>query len=149
MEQLLTTFGIQWKLLLVQAVNFAVLLGGLSYLLYTPIMRIIDERREKIAEGVRIAEAAAQRLEEAKAEGDTMIGNSAREAEALVASARARADERGTEILKEAQLKADRVLAEAAARGEEAQRQMMLKSEKSIAQAAMLAAEKILREKAA
>jgi F-type H+-transporting ATPase subunit b len=149
MAQLFATFGVNWKLLLIQAVNFGVLLAGLSYFLYTPIMRIIDERREKIAEGVRTAEAAAERLEEAKAEGDKMIGTAGREAESLVASARARADEKGTELMKEAQTRAERLVQEAEARAEEAKRQMMRESEKEIARTAMMAAEKILRERAA
>ena len=60
MEQLFETFGVNWKLLYIQGINFALLLTGLTYLLYRPLMRIIDERRDKIAEGVRTADAAAQ-----------------------------------------------------------------------------------------
>jgi F-type H+-transporting ATPase subunit b len=149
MSQLFVTFGINWQLLLIQAVNFAVLLVGLWYFLYGPIMRIIDERREKIAEGVRTAEAAAHRLEEAKTEGDTMVGNAGREAEALVATARARADEKGNQMIKEAQSRADKMMVDAEARAGEAKRQAILESEKEIARTAMMAAEKILRQKSA
>jgi F-type H+-transporting ATPase subunit b len=144
MGQLFTTFGIDWRLLLEQAINFTLLLGVLSYFLYRPVMNMIDERRDKIAEGVRTAEAASRRLEEAKVEGDEMVGNAAREAEALVAAARTRADERGTEIVKAAEVRAQAAIKDAAARAEEAKRQMVKESEREIARAAMLAAEKIL-----
>lgn len=149
MDQLFAAFGIDWRLLIIQAVNFSVLLGVLTYFLYTPLMKLIDERREKIAEGVRAAEAAAQRLADAKAEGDELKGQAAREAESLLASARTNADEKGQDIIKTAESRADNLLKEAQERAEEAKRQAMLESQKDIARAAMLAAEKILREKAA
>lgn len=149
MSELFAAFGINWKLLLVQAVNFGLLLSVLTYLLYKPILRIIDERREKVSEGVRTAEAAQRRLEEAKKEGDELVGTAARDAEALVANARVRADEKGGEIVKAAESRADALMKEAAQKAEEAKRQALSESQKEIARAAMLAAEKILREKAA
>jgi F-type H+-transporting ATPase subunit b len=145
MNQLFTAFGIDWRLLIIQGVNFAVLLSALTYFLYRPITKMIDDRRAKIAEGVRMAEAADQRLAEAKIEGEGMVGTAAREAEALVAAGRARADEKGSEILHAAEARAAAVMKDAAARGDEAQRRALQESEREIARVAMLAAEKILR----
>src|SRR3989338_4175917 len=147
MQELFATFGVNWKLLLIQALNFGALLAILTYFLYKPILRIIDERREKIAEGVRTAEAASRRLEEAKTEGEQLVGGAAREAERIIATARTRADERASEIVKGAETRAASTLSDAAERAEEAKRQALKESEREIARAAMLAAEKILREK--
>lgn len=149
MEGLITAFGLDWRLLLIQGVNFAVLLAALSYFLYKPVLKMIDERREKIAEGVRMAEEADRKLSDAKAQGDALVGEAAREAEGMIAAARTRADEKGTEIVRLAEVRAHNVLRDAEAKAEEAKRQAMLESQKEIAKAAMLAAEKILREKAA
>jgi len=149
MSALFEAFGVNWQLLLVQAINFGLLLFVLTYFLYKPVMKMIDERQKKIAEGVRTAEEAARRLADAKQEGDQITGEAAREAEGIVASARTRADERGSEIVKAAQAQADAVLKDAAARAEEAKRQALQESQREIARAAMLAAEKILREKSA
>lgn len=149
MQQLFAAFGIDWRLLIIQGINFGVLLAALWYFLYGPITKMIDERREKIAEGIRQAEAAERNLQAAKEEGEGIIGSAAREAEALSQSARMRADERGAEIVRAAEEKAQAVMKDASARAEEAQRQAMLSSQKEIARAAMLAAEKILREKTA
>ena len=146
MSELFATFGVNWKLLLIQALNFGALLAILTYFLYKPILRIIDERREKIAEGVRTAEAASRRLEEAKTEGEQLVGGAAREAESIIATARTRADERASEIVKGAETRAASTLSDAAERAEEAKRQALKESEREIARAAMLAAEKILRE---
>ena len=147
MEQLFSTFGINWKLLLIQAVNFGVLLVALRYFLYGPVMKIIDDRREKIAEGVRAAEAAAQRLADAKTESEGLVGAGVREAEGLVASARTSAGARSDEIIGAAESRAEGILKEAQAHAAEAKRLALKESEREIAKAAMLAAEKILKEK--
>ncbi len=147
MNQLFTAFGIDWRLLIIQGVNFGLLLFVLSRYLYKPMMKMIDERREKIAEGVRMAEGASQRLSDAEQEGRDMVGTAARDAEALIASARARGSEKEVEMLRIAESKVDTVMKDAALRSEEIKRQAMLESERGIARAAMLAAEKILRTK--
>ena len=147
MSELFATFGVNWKLLLAQAVNFGLLLTVLTYFLYKPVLKIIDERREKVAEGVRKAEAATRRLQEAKTEGEGMVGEAARQAEGIVAEARTRAGERADEIVRTAESQAAATLKDAAARAKEAQRQALKESEREIARAAMLAAEKILNSK--
>ena len=147
MDQLISTFGIDWRLLLVQSVNFVLLLFVLWRFVYRPVLAMIDERREKIAEGVQKAEAADRRLAEADEEGKGIIGAASREGEQVVAAARARADEKGGEIVKIAEAKADALVQDATARADEAKRQALLASDQEIAKAAMLAAEKILRQK--
>jgi F-type H+-transporting ATPase subunit b len=147
MTELFAAFGLDWKLLLIQALNFGILLAVLWKFLYTPVLKMIDERREKIAEGVQKAEAADRRLADANEEGKGIVASAGKEAEGLVASARGRADQEAGEIAKRAQERADQLLADATARAEEAKRQALLAGEKEIARAAMLAAEKILKGK--
>lgn len=145
MDQLIATFGIDWRLLLVQSVNFGLLLLVLWKFVYRPVLAMIDTRRELVADGVRKAEAADRRLAEAETEGKQLVGDAAREGEAIVAASRARAEEKASELLKDAQDKAAATAAEAAARAEEAKRRALAESEQEIARAAVLAAEKILR----
>ncbi len=49
---------IQLTQILFQAINFSVVLGALTFLLYKPVLNIFDERSKKIAEGQKAAEAA-------------------------------------------------------------------------------------------
>ena len=147
MNALFAAFGVDWHLLLIQLVNFALLLGVLTYFLYKPILRIIDERQAKIAEGVRTANEANKKLEDAKTQGEQMVGDAGKQAESLVATARARATELNVQAQKSAQEKAAAILKDAEAKAEEEKRQAMLESEREIARAAMLAAEKILGKK--
>ena len=147
MSALFAAFGIDWRLLLIQAINFALLLSALTYFLYRPVLKIIDDRQKKIAEGVRTAELAQKKLQDATAEGEQIVGGAARDAEGLVATARARAEERGAEIVKLAEVRAQATLKDATERAEESKRAALKESEREIARAAMLAAEKVLRGK--
>lgn len=148
MSGFFSAFGIDWRLLIIQIVNFAVLLGALTYFLYRPMMAMLDERRKKIAEGVQAADAAQQRLADAKTESDSIIADAAHEAEGLLSASRLRAEERGKEIVSAAQARADASLKEAAAAALEEKRRALEESRREIARAAVLAAEKILVEKA-
>jgi F-type H+-transporting ATPase subunit b len=66
MESLLEHLGINWKLLVAQGANFFVLVILLNQLLYKPLVNLINERRKKIEEGLRNADTADKRLEEAE-----------------------------------------------------------------------------------
>lgn len=64
MESLFTHLGINWKLLIAQGVNFFALVILLNYLLYKPLVRLINDRRRKIEEGLKNAKDAEVRLSE-------------------------------------------------------------------------------------
>ena len=145
MSELFEVFGVNWKLLLVQAFNFGLLLIVLWHFLYKPVLRIIDERQAKIAEGVKTAEEAEKNLAASETEGKSIVSSASREAEGIMASARERAEEKGSELLRDAEVRAEAVLSDASDRAEETKRQALKQSERDIARAAMLAAEKILR----
>ena len=146
MEQLFDTFGIDWKLLVAQAVNFGILLVVLRYVLYKPIMKTLDERRAKIEQGVKDAEEASVKLAEADTEAGARIAAADTEAEALVAHARDAATSEKSRIVKEAEERAARLTADAEARAKESAEKALRDSEKEIARLAILAAEKAMRK---
>ncbi len=147
MGEFFTTFGVNWKLLVIQAVNFGVLLGALSYLLYTPVMKMLDERKALVAKGVQDAAEAKERLATAAAESRTLVGKAALEAEGIVSHAREHAVTRGADIERVAKERADVIVKEAAERAEALKVAAMKESDAAIAKAAVLAAEKILQGK--
>jgi F-type H+-transporting ATPase subunit b len=66
MEQLLSQLGIDWKLLLSQAVNFFLLLVVLRVFVYKPLLQMLHDRRKRIEEGIEKAKEADIRLMEAE-----------------------------------------------------------------------------------
>lgn len=147
MEQLLSAFGINGKLLLAQLINFGVLFVGLSYLLYKPVMKVLDERTKKIELGVHAAEEAMQKASRADEEASTVVKGAETEAEEIVSGARETALAERTRIIKEAEARASSVEKDAEARAAEDSARMLRESEKEIARLSILAAEKVLRTK--
>src|SRR3989344_749237 len=123
MGELFAVFGINWKLLLVQTLNFGLLLAVLTYFLYKPVLRLIDDRRKKIAEGVRNAEEAEHRLAASASEGKIIVNDASREAEKILATARERAEEKEDTLVRQAEARADALMVDASERAEEAKRQ--------------------------
>ena len=64
MNPLLEQLGINWQLLLSQAVNFFILLIVLYFFAYKPLLAVIKERQKRIKEGLEKAEEADVRLKE-------------------------------------------------------------------------------------
>lgn len=149
MEQILDVFGIDWRILIVQIVNFSILLGVLWYLLYGPLLRLIESRRTQIIEGVANAERAEAALRDADAKKAELITKASVEAEGILSTARTSGKQREAAIVTEAEQKAARLLAEATMKAEETQREALEKSREEIAKLIVLGVEKTLREKAA
>ena len=147
MQQLLSAFGIDWRLLIAQAVNFALVLVALWYFLYKPVLAMMARRQELIAKGV----VAAQEAEEKLAHTDTTVMERLQaaetEADTIVAHARESAQSEKARLLKEAEARAAAVAADAEARASEVASRARRESERDIARLSILAAEKILKEK--
>ena len=144
MEEIVHAFGIDWRLIVIQMFNFALLLAALWYFLYTPVLKMLEEREKKLAQGVVDAENAARARKEADSEKSAVLKGARTEAEGIVASAKSHAEEKGVGIVHEAEAKAERMLEDARLRAEEERAQARKASEAEIAQAAILAAEAIL-----
>ncbi len=134
MSQLLSQLGIDWRLLISQAVNFFLLLVILRLYVYKPLLKIMHERRDRIQEGIAKAAEADERLKEAnhlgvqkikEAEGQAMsiLKKTEMDAKELESKLLAKAKEREDAALKSAdervrakEAEADRAItAEAAA----------------------------------
>lgn len=147
MEEIARVFGLNWKLFLVQTVNFGVLLLALWYFLYRPVLNMIDARREKIEQGVKSAEKAEERLGEIEGEREEVLKKATNEADDILATSKDRAQEKASSIVTEADTRADSILSGAQQRAEEMKEQALRESKEEIGKAAILAAERILKSK--
>lgn len=84
-----SALGISVPLLVAQIVNFAVLLFILRLTLYKPVLRMLDERRQRIAEGLNAAEIARQEAASAQANIQAQLEAARKESQEIVANAQA------------------------------------------------------------
>ncbi len=148
MEEIIEAFGIDQRLIVIQIVNFGILMAVLGYFLYRPILKLLKEREEKIAQGLKDAESAALAKAEADTEKQAVLSLAHKEAEAVGERAKSSAKLQETEIVSAAQAKAASILKEAEVKAEQAKIVAVKASEKEVAQLAVLATEKLLREQA-
>ncbi len=103
MNTFVEKFGLDWKLMLAQLINFGIIFFVLRAFVYKPILGVLDKRRKKIEEGLTFAEKAKSELagiETLKAEEVT------------------KAQKQGMEIVKTAEASAGKVRDEIVAGGE-------------------------------
>ena len=147
MVELFSAFGIDWRLLIVQSLNFLILLGVLWYFLYKPLLTLLKKREETIAQGVADAEAAEKARGEIEVTRHEKLKEAEVEASEILSHAKKAPTEEKTRIVTEAESRAESVLTDAQARGEELATQAKKDAEKEIARMAVLAAEKVLAQK--
>jgi len=147
MEQLIQAFGIDVKLIVVQIVNFAILMVVLTYFLYKPVLKVLSDRHEKVTQGIKDAEAAAAAKAAAETEKQAVLTSAHQDAESINERAKVQADQRAASIVADADEKAAAIVANGETKAVELQQKAMKDSEAEIAKLAILAAEKVLKEK--
>jgi F-type H+-transporting ATPase subunit b len=148
MDQIIHAFGIDARLIIIQLVNFGLLMVVLGYFLYKPVLKLLADREAKIAQGLRDAEDAAKAKDEAGVEKQAILAAAHADATEVANRAKKVAEEKASEIVGNAEDKAAAVVADAEAKRELIKEQARKESEKELASVAILAAEKILKERA-
>ena len=115
MSQLLSQLGIDWRLLISQAVNFFLLLIVLRIFVYKPLLKLLHDRRARIEEGLVKADEADRRLlevdemnrgkiKETEAKAMSMLKQTETEAKALEAKLMGEIKRKESEELQNAQV---------------------------------------------
>ena len=113
MEAIINAFGIDVHLIIVQIINFTILMVALGYFLYTPVLNLLREREEKITAGIRDAEAAAVAKASAEAEKAVVLTEAHHAAAEVNNRAKAAAEVTGAEIVAAAEAVAQAAKAKA------------------------------------
>jgi len=138
--------GISWNGLLAQMVNFLILLALLYFIAYKPLRRMMEERSNRIREGLEQAELAARRLAEADEEARKKLEEARREGQEILSQAAALGEKLKEEARQEARAQAEALIARARSEIELEREQAIQQLRQEFADLAILAAEKVLRE---
>jgi F-type H+-transporting ATPase subunit b len=90
-EQIATTFGVDWPHLIAQTVSFGIVCAVLYLLAYKPILQMLDARRQQIASGLANAEKIKAELARIAAEREAVLMRADAEGKQLIEEARAAA----------------------------------------------------------
>lgn len=110
--EILAQLGIEPAVMLAQAVNFFVLLGILTFLVYKPVLKLLDERKKSIhkaAEHSELIEAKLARTEELT---QKELQQAQKKAQEIIQAAQKLAKEQETQMITEAKEKVGKVVEE-------------------------------------
>ncbi|MEM8814230.1 MAG: F0F1 ATP synthase subunit B [Pseudomonadota bacterium] len=113
--------------------------------IWPPLLAAIEERQEKIAEGLAAAEQGAERLDQAKVEADDIVADARRQATAILDQANARANEIVAEGKADGTKERERQLAAATAEIEQEANRAREELRGQVSAVAIAGAEKILK----
>lgn len=111
--EILNKFGFDPVMLAAQIVNFLIILYLLKRFLYKPVLEVIKKRQENIEEGVRQAEEAQRRLEEAIDKEAKILSKAKNEAQGLIDDAKKDSLELARQIETNAKADTERLIEEA------------------------------------
>lgn len=94
--------GIEPQMLLAQIVNFAIMVVVLTKFLYRPILKMLDERKKKIEEGLKLAQEMKIKQEELDKERDKVLDKAKAEGQKIIEEHKNRAKKLEAEISQQA-----------------------------------------------
>jgi F-type H+-transporting ATPase subunit b len=109
----LEALGINLPGLVAQIVNFSLLLAFLTFLMYKPITKMLDERATRIRESMERAEQVRQEAERAEKEFQARIEEARKEGQAILAQANQVGERIIAEAREEARREAESILTRA------------------------------------
>lgn len=138
--------GINLPTLLAQLINFIILLLLLYFVAYKPIIRMLDQRSNKIKESVEQAEAIRKKMAETEEEVKVQLETGRKEAQAIVAQATQIGDRLKEEARKEARQEAESLINKARAEIERERDEVVDELRKEFVDIAITAAGKVIKE---
>lgn len=138
--------GLNLGYLLVQIFNFAILFIILRAWVYKPILGLLEQRREAIAQGLEDARVAAEARENAEEEAEKILSEAQSRASEIVREATERAEQQGQEIVAEAEEEAAQKHQEALEEAEREKERVLADLRGQVAALAMAAAQKLIGE---
>lgn len=142
--EFLNEFGVDPILLLAQVVNFTILLVLLRVLLYKPILKVLEERKKKVAKSIKDAEAIEKRLTQTQIEQEELLSKAAQEASKIVNQAKLEAKELAEKTMEEAKKSVNEMLVKNETRLKLERDEMMSSVKAELADLVTQAAAKVL-----
>ncbi|MBL7161954.1 MAG: F0F1 ATP synthase subunit B [Anaerolineales bacterium] len=138
--------GINLGFFIFQILNFTVVAILLYAWAYKPIVKMLEERKNKVAQGLEDARVAAEARENAEEEAKSVLADAQAKANEIVRDATQRADEVGNEVKAEAEKEAVQIHEGALVEAKVERDRMLADMRGQIASLAIAASQKLIGE---
>jgi len=140
----IAALGLNLPGLVTQLVNFAILLVLLRMFLWGPILKMLDERKHRIEEGLKASEAAASAAEQSQVAAKAALEDARAEGRDLVARAQETAARLQSELETQARASAERIVERAREEMEQERLQAIQSLRAEFADLTVRAAERVV-----
>jgi F-type H+-transporting ATPase subunit b len=113
LEEVARTFGVDWLHLFAQSVSFGIVCAVLYKFAYTPVLQILETRRQQIAAGIANAQKIKAELARIESERQAVLTKAGDEGRRLIEEARAAAARVQAEETQKATAGAEQILVRA------------------------------------
>lgn len=111
--EILENFGFEPILFIAQIVNFLIIFLVMKKFLYKPLLKVMNERKKKIEEGLKNAEESNRLMTETIEKEQEILKNAHLEAKKLLAEAKAKHDELLLKTEEDTRLKIEKMISDA------------------------------------
>lgn len=136
-------FGLDWPHFIAQVISFLIVAALLYKFAYQPILKVLEERRQRIAESLENAEKIKQELASAQAKSEEILSEAGKQANKIVEEARTAAAKVTEQETQKAVAAAGDIVAKARAANEADLERMKGELRKEIGQLAVKAAMRV------
>ena len=136
--------NIDWQQILLHLMNFAILGGGLYFLLYRPVKRFMDQREAFYQEQADKAAQTSKDAEDLKTQAQQELDRAQEQLMDIRRNAQAEAHAAAQQQLAEAHKQAEKILADAQTQAVRSRDKMMADARQAVKEMAVEAAEKLV-----
>jgi F-type H+-transporting ATPase subunit b len=144
MESFISTFHIDWKIIIAQAINFIIILAVLYLLALKPLKKVMSERQDKIEGGLKDAIKNAEILAQSQKEYEQTVSKARAEAHNIFQEGKKEAEANKADMLRKATLEVDNMIESGKKRLEGMKVEMIEEAKKEIVSLVVKATEKLL-----
>ena len=147
MDSIISTFHIDWKIIIAQAINFGVVFVVLYIFALKPLHKLMAERAEKINKGVEDSKVNASLLEKTKKESDEILAKAKIEANNIFQDGKKEVQAKKAEMLEDTKIEVAGIIENGKKMLQVEKVKTVEEAKKEIASLAMQATEKLISSK--
>jgi len=144
MPEIFTKLGLDYKLIIAQAVNFVLLLIILQRLAYKPVLKMLKDRSDKIEKSLKQAKRIEEELKNTEKTKLAEIKKAKKEASKIIKEARETSEQKTQEVLEKTKVKTQEIVEKAKLEIKAEKEKSIKETKKEIAEISILIAKKIM-----
>lgn len=133
-EEIAKTFGVDWPHLIAQIVSFSIVCAVLYRFAYKRVLRMLEERREQIAQGLANTEKIKSELAKTEAQRQELMSQASVQANKLIEEARAAAGRVQEQETQKAIAAAEQIIAKSREAAEQDYARMLAELKRDVGQ---------------